>query len=367
MVDYMLVEQSITLLTENIDALHRQFTEHPVFITSVSFTEEAVQFAPMDEEVLHEFDTKIVEQTIQMIKSLPRVLEDKNFVMLFEQPMPRGPDPTSIIVSTRALNSARRSCDMIVKKSFQKASHYAEVFEELRMVQHFKTTWDEKEYKAVNRDVQAFRQDMMLLKQWSDDVEAMKTGEAVGALFVDSAGMQTDLQATLTKALDVLKSLLTGAARKQCLAVLEHFSKMEKTLGDRPVKLEEFASFYATQVQVLLRVVSVMLAMSLGRRFVCRSFPPDEPLVRAFAALGGKGRECGEEPDGAGHVRHARAVWGQGAAQRSAQPGRPQGGRRRIHQGECPSPMRCGSIMRCDAVCSRLQGVLMARCRNPKP
>jgi hypothetical protein len=87
------------------------------------------------------------------------------------------------------------------------------------MVQHFKSTWDEKEYKAVKRDVKEFRQDMVLLKQWSDDVTAMKVGEAVGVLHVDSNGMQADLHATLNKALDVLKQLLTVAARKQCLSV----------------------------------------------------------------------------------------------------------------------------------------------------
>ena len=87
------------------------------------------------------------------------------------------------------------------------------------MVQHFKSTWDEKEYKAVKRDVQAFRQDMMLLKQWQDDVDAMKTGQDVGVLHVDSKGLQADLHGTLNKALDVLKQLLTMAARKQCLEV----------------------------------------------------------------------------------------------------------------------------------------------------
>lgn len=215
----MVVEQSIHLVTESTEQLHRLFSEHPVFVTNVSFTEEAVAFSPTDDEILHEYNSRIVEQTIQLTKNLPRILEDKNFVMLFAQPMPRGPDPSGIILSTRALNSARRSCDMIVKKSFQKAAQYSEVFEEVRMVQHFKSTWDEKEYKAVKRDIQAFRQDMLLLKQWSDDVESMKTGEPVGALYVDSSSMQADLQSSLAKALDVLKQLLANAARKQCVQV----------------------------------------------------------------------------------------------------------------------------------------------------
>ena len=127
MVDYMLVEAGIHLLSNSMERLHDLFANHSVFITSASFVEEGVSFSPTDDEVLHEFNTKIVEHTIQMAKKLPRILEDKNFTMLFDQPMPRGPDPASIIISNRSLNNARRSCDMIVKKSFQKAMQYASV------------------------------------------------------------------------------------------------------------------------------------------------------------------------------------------------------------------------------------------------
>lgn len=131
MADYMLVESSVDLLTDSMEIVHQVFTDHAVFITAASFTEEGVLFSPTDEEVMHDFNNKVVEQTIQMTKKLPRILEEKNFIMLFEQPMPRGPDPTAIIVSNRALNNARRSCDMIVKKSFQKAEEYASVLEEV--------------------------------------------------------------------------------------------------------------------------------------------------------------------------------------------------------------------------------------------
>lgn len=60
----------------------------------------------------------------------------------------------------------------------------------------------------------------MILREWKTSAQALVTTHGVGCLMVNSHALQTGLVEAVNKALDVLKLLLTNAAHKECIKVL---------------------------------------------------------------------------------------------------------------------------------------------------
>ena len=252
LVDYMLVEglvgQAIHTaehLLEVLENSRMKATEKVtkgVFQTTISFTEDAIKFAPDAGEVREVLSSNAIEGMIATLQAVPRLLFMRSFSH-FLSGKSQGMNPVSIIRSTEYFSGLRSRIDDAITADFAAASEYVKNFDEHRPIHDFGTSWDFEAYSAETHTVATFRADLQRQCNWRNDLERMRTGHVLGALHVDSKSLRNELIPMTTRTLDDVKGFLLGAARDATIEGLEAFRERSRLLSDRPETLDEFVDF----------------------------------------------------------------------------------------------------------------------------
>eukprot|EP00854_Cymbomonas_tetramitiformis_P001348 gene1348-1949_t len=246
--DYMLCEALVGVVMENIRLIHTRLSApnklKGMFQTTVSFTDSGSLFTPTENE-FQKVVGNLVEGVINVAAIIPRLPHMTELTMLFEERY-KGPNPSSIIAGNQDFQRMHTDIGVLISSSFQQSATYVVAFEDHRPVFNFGKIWDMSSYEKQHHDVGQFRKDMLVQKEWRSELERMKSGSVVGALFVDSRALRNSLMTITQKALESMKQLMLVAGRQEASKVLESF----KAAAQRPERLDQFCDYMEKQEEM---------------------------------------------------------------------------------------------------------------------
>ncbi|KAK3272243.1 hypothetical protein CYMTET_19451 [Cymbomonas tetramitiformis] len=250
--DYMLCEALVGVVMENIRLIHTRLSApnklKGMFQTTVSFTDSGSLFTPTENE-FQKVVGNLVEGVINVAAIIPRLPHMTELTMLFEERY-KGPNPSSIIAGNQDFQRMHTDIGVLISSSFQQSATYVVAFEDHRPVFNFGKIWDMSSYEKQHHDVGQFRKDMLVQKEWRSELERMKSGSVVGALFVDSRALRNSLMTITQKALESMKQLMLVAGRQEASKVLESFKVRNRAAAQRPERLDQFCDYMEKQEEM---------------------------------------------------------------------------------------------------------------------
>jgi len=248
--DYLFVEGMIECVTDSANQTLAMLVPHKgagdkqskgVFLTTISFAANGIQFTPDCESVLEELNVAL-EGIISVAQQAPRIVFMRAFAPYFDG-KPSGLNPPSIIRATQMFQDVRSHVNTNITEAYKDAQEYVKIFEDYRKIYNFGRTWSFEEYTSKPKTLREIRRDMYKQREWRNELDRMKISHVVGCLFIDSKTLRNDLLPTTTNTLDMIKALLMDMSRDTCLEVLEDIQRRVSMLKQRPVVLDEFMAY----------------------------------------------------------------------------------------------------------------------------
>jgi len=111
-------------------------------------------------------------------------------------PVP-GHQITMMTVGDSSLAKLRRSCDIIIMRSYREAARVGERLGELGTLFRFTRGWDAKTYKGRVHTIGSLRQDAALLREWILSLQSMVSRKVAGCLQLQAEALKTTHLETL--------------------------------------------------------------------------------------------------------------------------------------------------------------------------
>ena len=172
---YLLVIQTAERLLE---LLHTP-RKNGLWITTVEFGTQAMCFQPPKAHFLGSLDS-LLEGMINNIHAVPRLLYMRPFKPYFHAGRVEGPDVAKIVRRSVPFLHVQEMVAQVIEEDFERATSYAQQFEEYRVVHCFGENWNYEAYAQSQQTatfkaaVVNFKQDMAQLNKWFKDLERMK-------------------------------------------------------------------------------------------------------------------------------------------------------------------------------------------------
>ncbi|DBA67338.1 TPA: hypothetical protein ACH3X2_001634 [Trebouxia sp. C0005] len=202
--DMMLCGAAVGMLMEGVTGLQARLASHAPLLVLPAFTHEGVHFEPESQQMLKCLNEDVLQPMVTCIKRLPRIMGAEGLAALWPGTPPSSTDLASIIIGNDAINSCRLQCAQAVARSYQGLQSQAEGLGQLQVIHAFATSFNADAYMQTPRSVKQLRQDIMLLRQWSSEVNGMEGQQQVGVVTLATAALQQDLGHALGVALDAL-------------------------------------------------------------------------------------------------------------------------------------------------------------------
>jgi dynein heavy chain len=220
-----------------------------VWITTVEFGEDNILFSP-PMKTFHGSTYSMLELWINNIHQVPRLLYMRPFKPYFQSGRVEGPDVAKLVRQDKRWKEMQGEIETIVTEDFERATEYAQAFEEYRVIHVFGEFWNFEAYAdnlqgsmTFNQVVQAFKGDMAQMTRWYKELERMKLAGTERNLHVDSKTLKNNLAPITQKALDKCRGLLLQVARDQCVETLQLYQQRIRDLSEQPRSLRDFADY----------------------------------------------------------------------------------------------------------------------------
>jgi dynein heavy chain len=186
---------------------------------------------------------------INNIHAVPRLLYMRPFKPYFHAGRVEGPDVAKIVRRSVPFLHVQSAVEQVIEEDFERATSYAQQFEEYRVVHCFGENWNYEAYAQSQQTatfkaaVVNFKQDMAQLNKWFKDLERMKLSGTERNLYVDSKTLKHLLTPITVRSLDKCRGLLLQVARDRCVASLQEYQQRMRDLGEQPRSLRDFAEY----------------------------------------------------------------------------------------------------------------------------
>ena len=250
--DYIAVSNCYLLTLASCERLLEVLTtprKNGLWITSVEYGEEDMQFSPP----LKTFTTSItqmLELMINNIHAVPRLLYMRPFKPYFQSGRVEGPDVAKLVRNATHWIKMGGEIEEVIKADFERATAYAQQFEEYRVIHVFGEFWDFEAYadrmhgnESFKETVVAFKADMAQLNKWFRELDRMRIAGTERNLHVDSKTLKNTLTPITQRSLDKCRGLLLQVARDRCVASLQEYQQTMRDLGEQPRSLRDFADY----------------------------------------------------------------------------------------------------------------------------
>ena len=135
----------------------------------------------------------MLELWINNIHQVPRLLYMRPFKPYFQGGRIEGPDVAKLVRQATRWIEVQGEIETVIEQDFKRATEYAQVFEEYRVIHVFGEHWNFEAYAdqlqtnlTFNQVVLAFKGDMAQLNRWYKELERMKLAGTERNLHVDS-------------------------------------------------------------------------------------------------------------------------------------------------------------------------------------
>jgi len=249
--DYMAVSCCYLLViatSERLLELLHTPRKNGLWITTVEFGAKSMAFQPPKSH-FHGSLNSLLEGMINNIHAVPRLLYMRPFKPYFHSGRVEGPDVAKIVRRSVQFVHVQKSIEQVVEEDFERATLYAQQFEEYRVVHCFGENWNYEAYAQAQQSasfkaaVTNFKQDMAQLNKWYKDLDRMKMYGTERNLHVDSKTLKNSLMPITTRSLDKCRGLLLQVARDRCIASLQEYQQKMRDLGEQPRSLRDFAEY----------------------------------------------------------------------------------------------------------------------------
>ena len=220
-----------------------------MWITAVEYGEDDMLFSPPLETFTSALAT-MLEAMINNIHAVPRLLYMRPFKPYFRSGRVEGPDVAKLVRHSTRFLAAQRSIAEVVTIDFERATQYAQQFEEYRVIHCFGEYWNFDGYSERMHAMTSFKEvvvtlksDMGQLNKWFKDLDRMRISGTERNLHVDSKTLKNLLIPITQKALDKCRGLLLQVARDNCVEALQAFQQRIRDLGEQPRTLRDFADY----------------------------------------------------------------------------------------------------------------------------
>ena len=250
--DYMSVSCCYLLTVGTSETLLEVLTtprKNGMWITGLEFGSDDILFQPPRETFTSSLAT-CLEAMINNIHAVPRLLYMRPFKPYFHSGRVEGPDVAKLVRHSTRFLAAQRSIAEVVTADFERATQYAEIFEEYRVIHCFGEYWNFDGYAERMHAMTSFKEvvvtlksDMGQLNKWFKELDRMRISGTERNLHVDSKTLKNLLIPITQKALDKCRNLLLQVARDNCMEALQAFQQRIRDLGEQPRTLRDFADY----------------------------------------------------------------------------------------------------------------------------
>jgi dynein heavy chain len=250
--DYMCVSNCYLLTLASCERLLEVLTtprKNGLWITSVEFGEDDMVFSPPLKTFTASVTT-MLELMVSNIHAVPRLLYMRPFKPYFQSGRVEGPDVAKLVRHATHWVAMQGEIEGVITQDFERATAYAQQFEEYRVIHVFGECWDFEAYadrmhtnESFKETVIAFKGDMAQLNRWFRELDRMRIAGMERNLHVDSKTLKNSLVPITQKALDKCRGLLLQVARDNNAEALLAYQQRMRDLGEQPRSLRDFADY----------------------------------------------------------------------------------------------------------------------------
>jgi len=245
--DYITVENLVGMCIKTKQDLLAELTKASrksgMFETTVQFQKNCqISFSPNCNDICQMFGD-LGEYMIRTVGSVPRIIFIRPFKGIVSPLIKYTPDVRNFILDSEEYKMIKDSIGEKVLQDFKDAKDYSKTFEQVMPIFVYNQEFDFERYKKRDDlSLQVIKKDMVVLSDWTKDLEKMRVGNTVGILHVESRKLRSSLVPITELGLERMRGLLADLSKQKCGILLEEYKVQIRELEAQPMHLKDFAA-----------------------------------------------------------------------------------------------------------------------------